>query len=556
MSARRMLVGSDDDVSKNDYAIRDTQAWFAKHVTLEGKPYTLDPDQTRAVVDQHKNTLVTARAGSGKTRVIVAKITYLLAKKQIALRDIAVFMFNRTAAAEVNQRISDVKIDRQTLVANHEQKTIASTFHKYALDIIKSAGEKPQIIDETSQNSLICRALNHSLEALNHKVSPNQKGELLRLSSNFVARAGQKFPGRAGLTELSKAIKQSTNQISQQNLFYHQVAYGTYKYYLDLLIPPTTDFNLLMSHATEILLDRLNTREFEYIRKLKYIMIDEYQDFSYLFFALTKAIRTLAPKSKLFAVGDDWQAINRFAGSDVNYFINFEKFFPEDHANIALATNYRSKAKIVDRANRYMLEKYNPDAIPAQAFNRQPGKIKFMNPSRQKFDQTDIYEDCFGDGRYQCALAQAAQVAIEKIPSAAAQLLKQLTKIVQRHRHSEIMILHRHNFTTFEHVSLETLYQALGKILNQEQIMTSESFNTQVRCLTMHKSKGLEAEIVILLEIDHDVVESSHPHANIFQLFGDSRDAESADQKRLLYVAMTRAKDTLYVLSQEKKPLI
>ena len=74
--------------------------------------------------------------------------------------------------------------------------------------------------------------------------------------------------------------------------------------------------------------------------------------------------------------------------------------------------------------------------------------------------------------------------------------------------------------------------------------------------MTMHKSKGLESEIVILLEVDREVVAAHHPHATIFPLFGDTRTAESADQKRLLYVAMTRAKQQLYILSQEKTSLI
>ena len=64
----RPFVGGDG--AENVCAFRD---WFAEHFALDGKPYTLDLDQARAVLDNHKNTLVVARAGSGKTRVIVAK---------------------------------------------------------------------------------------------------------------------------------------------------------------------------------------------------------------------------------------------------------------------------------------------------------------------------------------------------------------------------------------------------------------------------------------------------------------------------------------------------
>lgn len=91
--------------------------WFAEHVTLFGEPYTLDLDQTRAAIDTHQNTLVTARAGSGKTRVIVAKVAYLVAHGLASLDEIAIFMFNRTAAAEVNTRLAEVKVDGERLEA-------------------------------------------------------------------------------------------------------------------------------------------------------------------------------------------------------------------------------------------------------------------------------------------------------------------------------------------------------------------------------------------------------------------------------------------------------
>lgn len=91
--------------------IRQASDWFKHHVTLFGEPYTLDDDQVRAAIDTHKNTLVTARAGSGKTRVIVAKVAYLVAHGLANLDEIAIFMFNRTAAAEVNTRIAAVKVD-------------------------------------------------------------------------------------------------------------------------------------------------------------------------------------------------------------------------------------------------------------------------------------------------------------------------------------------------------------------------------------------------------------------------------------------------------------
>ena len=95
-------------------SLQEAQAWFAQHVSLNGQAYTLDLDQTRAAIDSHFNILVTARAGSGKTRVIVAKVAYLVAHRLAKLSEIMIFMFNRTAADEVNQRTLLSKTKRCT----------------------------------------------------------------------------------------------------------------------------------------------------------------------------------------------------------------------------------------------------------------------------------------------------------------------------------------------------------------------------------------------------------------------------------------------------------
>ena len=83
--------------------------------------------------------------------------------------------------------------------------------------------------------------------------------------------------------------------------------------------------------------------------------------------------------------------------------------------------------------------------------------------------------------------------------------------------------------------------------------MSEARFLEQVRCMTMLKSKGLESEVVILLDFNQDVILSHHPHASLFTIFGDTIENEKADQHRLIYVALTRAKRKLYLLSDDQK---
>ena len=582
-------------------AFRD---WFAEHFSLYDKPYTLDLDQARAVLDGHKNTLITARAGSGKTRVIVAKIAYLLATGQATQAEIVAFMFNRTAAQEVNERIAEVKFDGQPIIKHastgqtsttgqHPAK-IASTFHKFALDIVKLSGARPELISEIEHEELIRRSLDQALKSLEPKrhVSKRDFDELLKTISGFVARAGQKYIGQTGLAELQKNVEDYASQHFDDPSFVekvrlHQLGSATFKYYLQNLRPSKTDFNLLMSRAAEVLHGcdlKTGTGELPHdyataasrilrkVRPLKFIMIDEYQDFSQLFLNLVLSLRENCPSAHLFAVGDDWQAINRFAGSDVDYFIHFADYFSEDVINIPLMTNYRSCRRIVENANDYMLGNYDPTASRAVPFNHKPGKIIRRNPDKTRFDADDIREDALGDARYQLALARAIdtyktplnhqpkstapstdRIKAANISADVAKLLKTVFKILHKNRHSEIMLLHRHNFTTFSNITLETFYAALKILTIEEGIMTSENFDQQVRCLTMHKSKGLESEVVILLEANRDLVLGQHSNADLWQLFGDNFVTEKSDQHRLLYVAMTRAKQKLYILSTDKK---
>lgn len=549
-------IDAENTCGSNRQQIAAVQKWFEKHVQLDGKPYFLDYDQARAVTDLHHNTLVTARAGSGKTRVIVAKVAYLISQLHYQADEIAVFMFNRTAAAEVNERIVAVLVDGEPIIPSHSAPlTLATTFHKFALDILKANHFHPQIISETDENALICQLFRETVGP--SKLAPQLYQDLLKLTHNFIARAGQKFPGRHGLAALTQATEfylaqHRADPAQRFACMAHQLALAVYTKYLAALESPRLNFNLLMAQAASILqAAQLQPR----VDRLKYLMIDEYQDFSDLFYNLVQAIRGHCPTARLFAVGDDWQAINRFAGSDVNYFLHFPDYFSDDAVNIPLSTNYRSARRIVENANRYMLTNYDAGALPAVAFQRKTGKIYHLNPVKVRFDARDQLEDGLGDGFYQSTLAAAMNLAdAQSVPLAAAQLLKLLTKLCTRHRHQSIMLLHRHNFTSFKGLTLTELAAALRLSLTRQNILSAAEFDQQIRFLTMHRSKGLESEVVVILEADAEIIAAAHPHATIFKLFGDTRAAEIADQQRLLYVAMTRAKEKLYILSTDPKP--
>ena len=546
------------------------QQWFAEHVRLHGAPYTLDYDQAQAVCDQHTNTLVVARAGSGKTRVIIAKAIFLVYVCNYAWKELLIFMFNRAAATEVNQRLAEVSVDQHPIAKQPLQ--VASTFHKFALDVLKGSGRAPQIISSELQTDYLRQAFTKALGP--KRLHPTARAEAFKLTQSFIARAGQSYPAQADLPALKSALQQSLLTATPSQAFYQKLGFAAYAHYLQQFQPPQLDFNQLLAAAAQELQTQAasftcaatttsatttaaNTSSAPTTPAtpvpLRYLMIDEYQDFSLPFFRLAQALRSLYPELQLFAVGDDWQAINRFAGSDVRYFTDFKHFFPEDSTIIPLLTNYRSRRRIVENANRFMLTHYDPQALPAKTFQRRRGRITTLRPEKLRYDPTDLEEDALSDGRFGKLLPRQLPTSQQK---PAGQLLKQLFLLIKRHPRASFLILHRHNFTTYPGLDLIKLQQALAQLAASEQVLTPVAFKSQIRFLTIHKSKGLEADIVILLEFNRDLLLAPHPHGSLFTVFGDNRAQEAADQARLLYVALTRAKERLYLLTSDRRSLL
>lgn len=117
------------------------------------------------------------------------------------------------------------------------------------------------------------------------------------------------------------------------------------------------------------------------LSKLKYILIDEYQDFSELFHRLIEAIKTHNQKALFFCVGDDWQSINGFAGSELQYYQNFKQYFTNS-IRLNISTNYRSASSIVKNGNILM----QGLGEPARHYKQESGIVKLVD--LQTFEPT------------------------------------------------------------------------------------------------------------------------------------------------------------------------
>ena len=246
-----------------------------------------------------------------------------------------------------------------------------------------------------------------------------------------------------------------------------------------------------------------------YPNRLKYLIIDEYQDFTASYYQVIKAILKHNPVCKLICIGDDWQAINGFAGAQVEFFLNFKKYFPEAKI-LHLPVNYRCAKKIVEAAGNFMTAEYlngrREHKITAARRNRAAIKIIYEKQIRE-----------IGRNGYFGKLGDI--------------LLRQ-TKKFRKKPDGKIAILVRCN-KVFG-LSLDYLRLQIANFLEQY------GSKLKVEVSTIHKYKGKQADTVIVFPAVK----------KILPLKGNDPDEE----KRLFYVAVTRAQNELYFLTDAEEP--
>lgn len=540
---------------RNSSGVGEVKEWFRRNVTFEDEPYTVDDEQAEAIFDSGKNTIVVARAGSGKTRTIVAKIIYMVAKLGVRPEEILVFVFNANAASEINERLDKMRVNGENVINGVK---VASTFHAFSRKIVYEichgeersgkilAGDREKFMLAIVKGMMRSRKWNEKIRLFlgEEQVDADGAGKQKKIDSRllfyfakmmilFVNRAQQKF--LAGEHTLRESLDGLVEPSEREEVFV-ELGAECYRRYHWLLLDEKarvrlghdfseygTDFNLIVSWASK-LIGRGGPEVMTLVGNKRYVLIDEYQDFSQLFLSIVLAIRKVNPGINLFVVGDDWQAINRFAGSEVEYFKEFERFFPEDVRRMEISTNYRCDYSIVRVARKFMKRAMGENGN-IRAFSKRAGKVMLVNPGDFSGDYLDL---------------------VAKL-------------ILENRKAKDILLLHRNNEMNKPDISLAELGEELAMRLCSARTrgergakrgarMSKEEFDSKVKIMTMHKSKGLEAEVVIILEADEGVIPKIHADIGLQRVFGETDEISLDDQKRLFYVAMTRAKKRLYII--------
>jgi DNA helicase-4 len=174
--------------------------------------------------------------------------------------------------------------------------------------------------------------------------------------------------------ELVKMV-QSHGVMSPAEERFLRIGQEIYQVYLDRLAAEfQEDFDGLMQRAAECIDNYKTTFDKKLthgdLAKIRYLFIDEFQDFSPLFYNMVQSIVKVNAKVQFFCVGDDWQSINGFAGSDLKYFRDFQRYIGEAK-QLPISRNYRSARAIVNISNALMYGL----GIPAVANQKEEGRV-------------------------------------------------------------------------------------------------------------------------------------------------------------------------------------
>ncbi len=285
----------------------------------------LNPAQREAVTAEAKPMLVLAGAGSGKTRVLVHRIAWLIQVQQVSPFGILAVTFTNKAAAEMRVRI-------EQLIGGSARSMWVGTFHGLAHRLLRQHWREAklpqsfQILDSEDQYRLIRRVLK-SLELDEARYPPRQLQWFINSRKDEGLRA--------------KHIPESDDPTQRQMLR----AYAAYESACER--GGLVDFAELLLRALELW--RNDTALLtHYQRRFHYILVDEFQDTNSIQYAW---IRLLAGQQGVpFVVGDDDQSIYAWRGAKIENILKFEKDFP-DTRMLRLEQNYRSTGNILKAAN-------------------------------------------------------------------------------------------------------------------------------------------------------------------------------------------------------------
>lgn len=294
------------------------------------------------------------------------------------------------------------------------------------------------------------------------------------------------------------------------------------------------DFEDMINESARILRD---VKEMKQKLDFKYIIVDEYQDISRQRFDLTKALSEVTD-AKIIAVGDDWQSIYAFSGSDITLFTKFAEKMGYAKM-LKIVKTYRNSQDVIDIAGNFI--------------QRNPGQISKRLISPKRIEDPVLIYTYDGttkgkDGNRRSGANYALALAVE---TALGQLLEYKKK--EKKEPGPILLLGRYGFDG-DHLERSGLFEYINY---GNKIKSVKYPKLDITFMTVHSSKGLGYDDVIVVNGKNETygfpskIEDDPVLA--FVIRGD-RSIDYAEERRLFYVAMTRTKNRVFFVAPEQNP--
>lgn len=400
-------------------------------------------------------------------------------------------------------------------VTHADQKMAA--YRRAELDVFTTTSA------QASDGSLLLR-LAGELEQRSVPVRPRSQEETLKAVEPIIIKRFHKLIAvcikhiRAGHITLDMLMERANelHDKKRARIFAHAIWKITSAYSKKLEDDERIDFDDMISNATRLV------EEARYKSPYSLILVDEFQDMSEPRANLVRALRHQQAYSKLFAVGDDWQSIYRFTGSDISIFTQFESNFgPSWQGRLELT--YRCNPVIAETAASFIQK--NAAQLKKTVRSTRPAIARSIRliPITADQGKPDFGEACL---RLLRRLDQFLGGISEQWRDASYQKLK-------------VMVLWRYN-------RLDPFVSALPHF---EYI--------EVSGLSFHRAKGLEADYTILLDVsegDYGVPSRIEDDELLNLVMPQPETFGYAEERRLFYVALTRASRGVFLLMNARQP--
>ena len=336
---------------------------------------------------------------------------------------------------------------------------------------------------------------------------PNSKHEkaFIRLVVTFVTLI------KSSCKSVDEVLRQTKNAGDERSTFIiKNIFQPVYKRYIEELA------NINQIDFTDAILQATDICRSSHPVKYDYIIVDEFQDISVDRYNFLKVLREGNPPPKLYCVGDDWQSIYRFSGSDMALFNQFSDYFGQTEIN-KIETTYRFGEPLVSLSSQFIQRNEAQIKKNIHPFNPQvKTELQFCDYERRDY--------CNVIGQL------VASIPLDK----------------------SVFLLGRYSFDDYY---LSFMYKSVKEGNRFFYIIGDR----KIEFLTVHKSKGLEADYVILLQCNKDTygfpsLVSDDPVLNYVLTKSDQY--PYGEERRLFYVAITRAKVKTYILYDRRFPSV